>query len=833
MQWQYWQYALASEDKTFLWGPYRPNLYFGIRPQVPESLLMGMMWGQGQNKESLLATLHDTCEQDDGLEGYGWTKYDTRFGGSQTIHDSPGHVDIDTAFVKTNDGDSWGVRINASIRPDAPESVKTAIIFHIAQEKTQNSTAKALECSSGSERKGGLPMVAYCNGADPALGKFQLQLEVLDDPGHGLVENIAVRSLVVPEEKIWQAKSVITDELSAAAETEGRYLVDGPGQGNMHFIQMVLEGPFTISITYASNAAAFMGLDEISERVGHIESTFSERVARVFPRTAPFQDDKYAEFTEVLLSNLLGGLGFFYGDSRVDYTNASAYLETDLDFWEKAAAAMARANITHTQPTSLLTHTPSRPAFPRGFLWDEGFHLLPVIEWDLDLAVSVLQSWLSLMDDDGWIGREQILGPEARSKVPEEFQVQYPHYANPPTLSLLFPVLISKLNNISLYTGNPSKYMTSQEEASSMVTDLYALLSRHYQWFRRTQAGNFSSSYARPEGAMPGEGYRWRGRTPMSSYTSGLDDYPRPEPPHPGELHVDALAWVGASAQALQQVAAYLGLAADAAMYGAHADAVRRNLDTLHWDASAAAYCDTTVADDDDFARVCHLGYVSLMPLALGLLADANATHLPAVLDLLADPARLWSAHGVRSLSAADPGYRADGDYWRGAVWMHLNVLLVLRLRDLAGAGADPERARAGALAARLRTRVVGTVFDAWAATGFVWEQYDDRTGEGRRSRAFTGWTACVVLLMGLDLGDAASSSSGAWLSTPRAALLVVFLALVLMYVLRDRVAGIAALATARWRSIKGLGGRDRGVYQEVVDLDDLGGRHGRTRRDS
>jgi mannosyl-oligosaccharide glucosidase len=70
---------------------------------------------------------------------------------------------------------------------------------------------------------------------------------------------------------------------------------------------------------------------------------------------------------------------------------------------------MARAPITTTGNTSLLSHVPSRPFFPRGFLWDEGFHLLPVIEWDLDLAVSVLKSWLNQMNDDGWIERKYLL----------------------------------------------------------------------------------------------------------------------------------------------------------------------------------------------------------------------------------------------------------------------------------------------------------------------------------------------------------------------------------------------------------------------------------------
>lgn len=38
--------AAAKNDASLLWGPYRPNLYVGIRPRVPDSLLMGLMWGR-------------------------------------------------------------------------------------------------------------------------------------------------------------------------------------------------------------------------------------------------------------------------------------------------------------------------------------------------------------------------------------------------------------------------------------------------------------------------------------------------------------------------------------------------------------------------------------------------------------------------------------------------------------------------------------------------------------------------------------------------------------------------------------------------------------------
>ena len=37
--------AKISND-SLLWGPYRPNLYFGIRPRIPRSLLTGLLWAR-------------------------------------------------------------------------------------------------------------------------------------------------------------------------------------------------------------------------------------------------------------------------------------------------------------------------------------------------------------------------------------------------------------------------------------------------------------------------------------------------------------------------------------------------------------------------------------------------------------------------------------------------------------------------------------------------------------------------------------------------------------------------------------------------------------------
>lgn len=47
----------------------------------------------------------------------------------------------------------------------------------------------------------------------------------------------------------------------------------------------------------------------------------------------------------------------------------------------------------------------------------------------------------------------------------------------------------------------------------------------------------------------------------------GLDDYPRAAEPHPGELHVDLISWVGFMSQTLGRVAEQLELPEEVSEY--------------------------------------------------------------------------------------------------------------------------------------------------------------------------------------------------------------------------------------------------------------------------
>lgn len=141
-------------------------------------------------------------------------------------------------------------------------------------------------------------------------------------------------------------------------------------------------------------------------------------------------------FAEHITANMLGGIGYFQGSSIVD---ASSFVD-NWDNEDEFNPLTKRITPKLTSPVELFTATPSRSFFPRGFYWcvatkdgavgaaadstsvtrrcrDEGFHLLVIGEWDNDLSLEILQSWMSLLDEDGWIAREQILGEEARSRV--------------------------------------------------------------------------------------------------------------------------------------------------------------------------------------------------------------------------------------------------------------------------------------------------------------------------------------------------------------------------------------------------------------------------------
>lgn len=96
-----------------------------------------------------------------------------------------------------------------------------------------------------------------------------------------------------------------------------------------------------------------------------LSSSFNKRFSSIFP--VPAEDPSLQSFSQAITSNLLGGIGYFYGSSIEDRSFSYEWDQEDDDVTEDSNSR--DGGPTLTEPRELLTGTPSRSFFPRGFYW--------------------------------------------------------------------------------------------------------------------------------------------------------------------------------------------------------------------------------------------------------------------------------------------------------------------------------------------------------------------------------------------------------------------------------------------------------------------------------
>ena len=106
-----------------------------------------------------------------------------------------------------------------------------------------------------------------------------------------------------------------------------------------------------------------------------------------------------------------------------------------------------------------------------------------ISKWNKELSADIIAHWLDLMNVEGWIPREQILGLEARAKVPAEFVVQKNTNANPPTLLLTLNSMVQDFKN------QVPKWF------EAYLARIWPRLEVWYNWFNETQRGVVPGSF--------------------------------------------------------------------------------------------------------------------------------------------------------------------------------------------------------------------------------------------------------------------------------------------------------------------------------------------------
>jgi len=454
---------------------------------------------------------------------------------------------------------------------------------------------------------------------------------------------------------------------------------------------------------------------------------------------------------------------------------------------------------------------PSRSFFPRGFLWDEGFHQLLVGRWDPAISRDVISHWFSTMRSNGWIPREQMLGAEALSKVPDWAVAQHPSHANPPTFLLAIEGLLE---------GAKDEKGAVDADTARWLSTLFPAVEKWFQWFRASQKGTKPNSF------------RWHGRDLKDgklnamTLSSGLDDYPRASSVSDEERHVDLHSWIALGANVLASIGETAGLPqAKIEEYKRMSTQLVETLGEMHWDDRRKRYSDFGLHSNkgkfvkhivvkcgtrdksesvehmlavehyqelqrgvrqrppcpDDYPAfmfplgdgqgglmmrekfvpdtgaeerlqfVDNAGYVNFFPFILRLMSpsDSKVEHL---MDLF-EPARgIWSDFGLRSMSSKDQMYLRDnapGDapYWRGPIWININYLAVRALQHYASI-ESPWQDKALEKFRSLRKNLVDNLFKNFEETGYLWEQYNPTDGKGQRTHPFNGWSSLVVLMM-------------------------------------------------------------------------------------
>ncbi|QCD83381.1 mannosyl-oligosaccharide glucosidase [Vigna unguiculata] len=763
----------GQHKESLYWGTYRPQVYLGVRARfiltnsqakqffhlgfrvwTPKSLIAGLMWIVVKNSKY---HLRHVCKHEDDLSTYGWTKHNGRDFGHQVLLDQG--VALTTAFLKSKEegsgyGGDWAIRI--SVQADKSKwneefGTGAHLFFYIADEG-----ANALNLSR--QNLNTLEDSLLASGSHADIGDWQLHLKSMDDL------ELHYSGFRTPH--FHNLSDLVEENLSSQIRKNAPPLLSDSSDDSPNVLVFQIIGGFSFTTDVIFISGTHSESSRVEERVSSLSGTslynqlkykekaFDEKFEEIFNLEEKV-DSESISVGKAAVGNLLGGIGYFYGQSKIAVSRTDNLRD--------------HVNYISYWPAELYTAIPCRPSFPRGFLWDEGFHQLIIWRWDIHISLDIIGHWLDLMNADGWIPREQILGDEALSRVPEEYVPQHPTNGNPPTLFLALSEIINGLKNNEFTAMDKTDILVFLDRA-------FVRLEAWFQWFHTTQSGKQMSSYY------------WHGRDNKTIYelnpktlSSGFDDYPRASHPTADERHVDLRCWILLAAECLHSIEELLYKETKPGMnYGSTAQLLSdiELLNQMHFDDAYGAYFDfgnhtekvqlkwkdvdighnhadrqlvRDVLERPVLRLVPHIGYVSLFPF-MGKIIPSGSWILEKQLQLISNDSLFWTDYGLRSLATTSSLYmkfnsESEGPYWRGQIWMNINYRILSALHHYSKENG-PYQDRAKAIYKQLRSNLIRNIVRNYKETGFLWEQYDQNSGEGKGSHPFTGWTSLVVLVM-------------------------------------------------------------------------------------
>ncbi|CAG2103253.1 unnamed protein product [Medioppia subpectinata] len=703
------------------WGTFRALQYFGLRTASPDSPAVGLIWFNNSGADVSALQLRHWCSLDDQTI-YGWKYHNFNDFGFQTIQDYS--YSLDTSFVKYTQT-NWRamVAVNETTAGAVRDDSSISLIIYLSIERDTDSirisghNSSSLQISGHNEFIGDYSLNIIAEEVEPLLYSGQL-----DTDSHTVDVIKAIKDNLTP----------ITVN---GTHIYGLKSGTKPNVTRIIGFQAVVRRQTKLTIAFNANNKPANKMsaksNDYEEDLRHKISDFEVEFEAKFGLKGKGFNAKEIAFGQSILSEMLGSIGYFSGNLSVDSPGMSAPVSYG--------------------PLTMLSAVPSRPVFPHPFLWDEGFHNLVIQRWNRSVTLHIMQSWLNLMNIDGWIPREIVI---EREEIRREGTVmtQTDVNANPPSFLLTIDTL-----------------MRNKQMDAQVLKTIYPRLKAWFAWYNTTQVGERVGTY------------RWRGRSPdggnhvlnPDTLTSGLDDFPRATHPTDSEYHLDLRCWIWLAADIMTRVA---DAVADQAMKLSYAETARlladnRLLESQHWSEADKSFCDyglhsTNVSLVSDggghyvrkvwsppvYRHTCdQLGYVNLFPVLFAIV-DPNSDKLGHVLDSMRNSSQMWTPYGLRSISKTGFYYNKfnsewEEPYWRGPIWLNINYLALRGLRHYAQT-PGPNQSKAALIYKELRNNIIANMFKEYERTGFVWEQYNDKWGTGQRSHPFVGWSGVALLIM-------------------------------------------------------------------------------------
>lgn len=370
------------------WGSWKPGLYFGLRSHhYPAFTSTGIMW----TKEHMTVLRH--AAKQDEVSLFEWIRHDGKRYGKHLITDEEMGTKIMSSFaipIKSSAA-TWAQRFEISSVGDP-----LSFFFYF-----------------GSDCDGNLPEKS-CFGINPS--EFTYISEVFESKAS---ESDPAKSLIVRGRSDLSGSFEVQFHMTADGENDMSYwspsrqtlpyvvkkVQDYVSSNKLHSIrkdnifrndstfrfsnrwshnssalaiQLSVSGAATLDILYKEyidnsdggssessvNDNPYMTKSLISKWMQELEHDFEDRYNRSYGCKGPKLEASHAETSKKIISAVVGGIGLFMGYPNIGNSSSHQILNSN-----------SQIQAVHGAPVQLLTGTPSRTSFPRGFLWDEVGHL--------------------------------------------------------------------------------------------------------------------------------------------------------------------------------------------------------------------------------------------------------------------------------------------------------------------------------------------------------------------------------------------------------------------------------------------------------------------------